>query len=355
MSVIAQRERRATAVIAVVVATVALLGSPANAATVSDPVVDGLISPLGLAVGADGTFYIAEVFAGQLTAVGKDGSRTTLYEGQVTGVDAVGKGNVAFTESVAPEADAPPSDTTLSRVTPNGKSKTLASLLAYEEEVNPDGDVTYGFIDPTEACLQQLPPFAGEQPYLGIVESNPYAVAIDGGSHLVADAAGNSIVKVSANGQKLTTVAVLPPVPVTFGAEAAAEVGAPDCAGLEYLGEPVPTDIEVGPDGHYYVSTLPGFPEQPGTGSVWRIDRATHALTEVATGLTGAVDLAVAPDGTVYVAELFADQVSKIVEGAPVTVAEVNMPGAIEATRDGRIFVTTNALGGPGAVAEILP
>ena len=52
--------------------------------------------------------------------------------------------------------------------------------------------------------------------------------------------------------------------------------------------------FEIGPDGNYYVSSLPGFPESPGAGSVFRIDRSSGSVTQIATGFTGATDLAVA-------------------------------------------------------------
>lgn len=114
--------------------------------------------------------------------------------------------------------------------------------------------------------------------------------------------------------------------------------------GETYLAEPVPTDVEVGPDGDYYVSTLPGFPELPGSGAVWRINADTGALTRVATGSFGAVDLAVARDGRVYVAELFAARISAITPSGDVSaVTEVPTPGAIEVARDGRIYATTGS------------
>jgi hypothetical protein len=185
-----------------------------------------------------------------------------------------------------------------------------------------------------------------QAPYTGIVDSNPYAVAIDGGSTLVADAAGNSIIQVRANG-RLSTVAVLPPVEQTItqdfidalAADEEEPVELPDCGlGATYTGEIVPTDVEVGPDGHYYVSSLPGLPEGAGEASVWRVHRSTGAATMVADGFSGAVDLAVAADGTIYVAELF--RISMISGGQVSTVAQVPLPGAIEVARDGSVYAT---------------
>ena len=350
-----QRVAPAAAAAALTIALAAGGALPAGAAGVSDPVVEGLVGPLGLAIGTDGTMYVAESFAGQVTAISKKGARSVLAQtdgAAVSGVDAGGKGQAVFTSTVAPE-EGPAEDTTLESVTPNGKTRTLASLQAYEEAHNPDGDVTYGFADAPADCLAQLPP--DFQPYTGIVESNPHAVAIVPGGHLVADAAGNSIVRVAANGT-LSTVAILPGVPNVVTEELAGEFGFPGClVGETYWGEPVPTDIEVGPDGHYYVSSLPGAPELPGSGSVFKVDSGTGAVSQVATGLSGAVDLAVAADGTIYVAELFAGQISKIVDGTVSTVVALDSPGAIEVTRDGTIYATTGVFGPSGSVVVVTP
>ena len=55
-----------------------------------------------------------------------------------------------------------------------------------------------------------------------------------------------------------------------------------------YAVEAVPTDVEVGPDGKLYVTSLPGGPEDPSLGAngrVLRIDPATGKVTTVVGGL----------------------------------------------------------------------
>ena len=72
--------RRTSAVVgAAVIALVLPMGGPAAAATVSEPIIEGLAGPLQLAVGSDGTVYVGQSFSGALTAIDKkkggEGSR----------------------------------------------------------------------------------------------------------------------------------------------------------------------------------------------------------------------------------------------------------------------------------------
>lgn len=340
------------------------LSVPASAAGTTT-VIDGLSGPLGLAIGDDGTVYVTEAFGGRLTAVDKKGNAKVLVDlagNEIAGVDATGKGTLVFTQTLfdgEPGEEAEPLEASLARVQPNGKTSNIASTLAYEAANNPDAVNTYGLVGASEACLAQISPFFPPT-NTGIVESHPYAVAIVPGGYAVADAAANAIFKVRANG-KVSTLAVLPPIPQEITAETVAMIGdefgldISDCEGETYHGEPVPTDIEVGPDGYYYVSTLPGFPEAPGAGAVWKVHPRTGAITLVADGLVGPVDIAVAADGTIWVAELFAFQISTISGGVVTPYMFADSPGAIEVARDGSVYITTGVFGPNGAVEKITP
>jgi sugar lactone lactonase YvrE len=355
--------RRAVALTAVIGLTMTV-GAPVATADEHGPfeeVAGGLTSPLGLAIGQDGTVYVAEAFAGNLTSFSlRSPDRRqvlTSVAGGTSGVDATGKGNVYYTAATE-------DGTTLNRVLPNGRSTVVADLGTYEATFNPDQDQEYGFLEGSigEACRAELPDFL-QEPYTGIVDSNPYAVAIDGGSTLVADAAGNTIVRVAANG-RISTVAVLPAIDQTITQDIIDELAGneefpvelPDCVlGATYAGEFVPTDVEIGPDGYLYVSSLPGIPEGAGEASVWRVDPRTGAATQVADGFSGAVDLAVARDGTIYVAELFGNRISVLSSsGAVLTTYDAFMPGAIEVARDGSVYATLGVfIPGGGSVVRL--
>jgi glucose/arabinose dehydrogenase len=116
----------------------------------------------------------------------------------------------------------------------------------------------------------------------------------------------------------------------------------------------VPTDVEVGRDGSVFVSLLPGFPENPGAGQVWKINRRTGAMQMVAGGLVSPVDIALGRDGTIYVAELFASRISTITNGTVAPYMDIDSPGAIEMGRDGLLYVTTGVFGN-GSVVKLAP
>jgi hypothetical protein len=328
--------------------------SPAAAAQI-DQVADGFAGPLGLAIGPDGTVYVAQAFAGTVTAIDRHSDRTDLVTGEPVagGVEALGREQVVYTTRVG-DPGVPPSEASLMRVTADGTTRQLASLLAYEAAENPDANNLYGLVDLDPACAAEVEALLGGQVvYPGQIDSNPYAVAFDRGGYVVADAGGNDIVRVDANG-RVSTVAVLPPIDTTLGPEVVEEFGAPECVvGAAYRAEPVPTDVEVGPDGSYYVSSLPGFPEAPGTGSVFRVTRS-GSVDLVATGFSGAVDLAVTEEGTIYVAELFGGQISQIVDGDASVLVEVTEPAAVEVAPDGTLYATTDAFGN-GRVVIVTP
>ena len=124
----------------------------------------------------------------------------------------------------------------------------------------------------------------------------------------------------------------------------------------------MPTDIEVGPDGQLYVTSLPGGPEDPSfglNGRVLRIDPATGKVSTVVEGLLSPTGVAVASNGDIYVAQLFKGEISKVKAGKykVKTYLKVALPAAVEVTPTG-LLATINALPGKkpkGQVVTITP
>jgi hypothetical protein len=333
----------AVTVAGLVLAGTATSAGAGGAPVVSDPLVDGLAGPLQFEV-KWGKVLVGQSFSGTVSWVNRDGSLTDLFNDP--GVDGVSVGphaSVIYTHT-----DLETGVVDLRMRTHSGETKMLGDLLYHETTENPDQAQSYGFQGLTDECAALLPPDAGILPYTGILDSHPYAVSPARNGWYVADAAGNDILHVDWHGN-VTTVAVLPPQePVVVSAEAAAANDLPPCvAGASFIAEPVPTDVEVGPKGMLYVTTLPGGPEDPSLGArggVYKVNPWNGSSKQIATGLAGATNLAITPWGTIYVSELFGNQVSKIVHGGPVPIAALPSPSGLE-WANGKLYVGTDTFG----------
>lgn len=186
-------------------------------------------------------------------------------------------------------------DQKLFRIKPNGQAKEVANLFDFEQANNP---------------------------HPASLESNPFDVEDLGyGMALVADAAGNDLLKVNSHG-KVKVVAVFPDELVsTENIKTLAGCPTPppvpeleeicDLPG-EIPAEPVPTSVAIGPDGAFYVGELKGFPAPVGESRVWRIERNANKAQcgqsskckVVFDGFTSIIDLKFGPDGRLYVAQL---------------------------------------------------
>jgi hypothetical protein len=309
--------RLAAAFAATTALTMAGVGTSTAQAAEREPTVltTEVLAPFNLAVD-DNDIYVADGFTSTVSKIRRTGlvpKATGPSPGDVAGLavsdhaDALAYTTTSYTDGSA--------TLTIKR----GAQTVVADLSGFESRRNPDQGVHYGVRNPSQCVIDALEAMGAPVSYQGIVESHPYAVtAWRDSSWIVADAAGNDLLKVDAKG-KVSRVAVLPAQPLKITSEIATQLGLPDCmVGVTYRFEAVPTDVEVGQDGMLYVTTLPGGPEDPSLGdrgSVYRVDPWTGKSTRVATGFAGATNLAVTPGGAIYVAELFAGQVSVIRNG----------------------------------------
>ncbi|MEP9381808.1 ScyD/ScyE family protein [Nocardioides sp. KR10-350] len=321
-------------------------------------VAKGLFTPLTTAVANDGTAYVTSNFGGQLLRIRPGKAPTVVYTAPEQGVEVGGVSvsgfSVRFTLTYSDPTTGEPSDTQLMQLLPGGRARMIADIYAYESSANPDQVNTYGFtttVDP--ACLAKWPTADfGPASYTGMVDSHAYGTAQVGGSTYIADAGANAILKVSPFG-RVSTVAVLPPIPHTLTADEATNLGLDPCfVGLTFNFEPVPTDVELGRFGKLYVSSLPGGPEGPvlgPRGSIFAVNAFTHTSKQIVTGLLGATGVAVAPNGTLYATEMFGGKIDRIFVrpwGAKITtLAKADTPAAVEWTPWG-VVATTDALTG---------
>lgn len=319
---------------------------------------DTVIAPFQLAITGHNVFA-TDGFTGTVAKYDLAGHKKIIASpgGETAGIDVAPDGRTyAYTGTDAAGAY-------LKIVGTHGSRRV--DLGAYEASHNPDGNVTYGVIAGGNPCanavLGQMT--GGQATYKGVVESHPYAVAwMGGGNWAVADAAGNDILKVSSSG-RVSTVAVLPTQPLKITAAMASSLGLPSCVvGVTYAFEPVPTDVE-SMYGQLWVSTLPGGPEDASLGArgkVYVVNPWLGRSHMVAGGFLGATNLAVRPNGTIYVTELFAGKITGINWFKRWTVISVPRPLAVEVHGSSLWFATmadvdfeTGKVNGPGSIQQL--
>jgi hypothetical protein len=339
-------------------AALALAGSTAGAAfagaatthhrakpTTVSVVARHLAGPLSVAQAPNGTRYWTDDFAGVLYRQAPGGTPTVAYQGtKKAPAEAVSADGGVLRFSTGSNNNKGGKIWTLG---PTGAPVQIADTYAYEKAANPDGKVKYGFLDTPKSCLnkvpKQVPAF-----YKGPKESHPYSTAVANGITYVGDAGGNDVIAISPTGV-VSTVAVIKPAKVKVTKSLAKEFGLPSCTlGKKYALESVPTDIEVGPDGNLYVTSLPGGPESDAlglNGRVIRVNPTTGGTKTMVRGLLSPTGLAVAPNGDFYVAQLFKGEISKIRAGKSKvrTYLQVNFPAAVEITPTG-LLATVNAV-----------
>jgi hypothetical protein len=202
----------------------------------------------------------------------------------------------------------------------------VADIAQFEADANPDGT---------------LPP-----------DSNPHSVTTKWGRTYVADAGGNTIVKVRKSGE-ISTVAVFPDRIVD------APPGFPE---PQVPMQAVPTSVVVGPDGALYVGQLTGFPFVEGGANVYRIGR--DGQPEVyASGFTNVTGIAFDRHGRLYVVEfasngiLSMDPTGALIrvdpDGSRETIADdlVN-PTGVAVSRKGNVYVSNH--GAEAGLGEVL-
>ena len=194
---------------------------------------------------ADGSF----AFGTHDVAVGDDGALfATIGLG----------GGTAYRDGFGPQGELLG---TLVRVKRSGGLRVVADLLAYEAAHNPDGDA---------------------------VESDPYGILRQGEASIVADAAGNTLLKVTDRG-RISTLAVFPERLVEF-------------QGGEIPMDAVPTAVVRGSDGAYYVGQLTGFPFPLHGARIYRVEPGEKPKV-FARGFTNIIDIAF-HGGRLYVLEI---------------------------------------------------
>ena len=325
----------------------------------SSPAFGGLNGPRGVAVGPGGKMVVTQA-NGTFSSIVREGANRgdVVKIGRVPknfiapAVDINNKGEI-FLLTVGGPTDGAGS---LFKYTPGKGKEMVADIMAYQRR------------DPDPFDIEDKPR-----------ESNPYGVAaLDDGSALVADAAGNDLLRVSPDGSIETVARVMPR---TVKSPDLGEEGPPP--GTPMPTEAVVTSVTVGPDGSYYIGELRGFPGNLGKSQIWRIEPgATDAVcnpkrpnrgecTRYADGLTAVVDLAAGLGGALYATQLSkagwlaaesgepGTEIGAVIRiGHDTTVrrelgkGRLVLPGGVEVGPSGAGFASTGIFG-PGRVLRL--
>jgi hypothetical protein len=299
----------------------------------------GLSSPKGLALARDGNLIVGQGAFGPPAPV-----LLFLLKGPHRG-DTVEVTDPINVMDVAEGPDgsgwAIGGDRVLYRQDPQGNVHAVLDIALYQE-TDPD-------------------PFDQEE---NPTESNPYGLAIHPtGDALVADAAGNDLLRVTPEGDA-TTVA-------RFDVESISTDHLPGDFPPRIDAEAVPTTVTIGPDGWIYVGELKGFPFRPRSSRIWRIrpdaDGVLCSVNDPGRGCrrlegryTAIQDIAFGRrTSLLYVYQFAADGVLAFEEGfetgvfppavllkvrgeerTRLAVRRLSQPGGVVVTKNGTVYVT---------------
>jgi hypothetical protein len=211
-----------------------------------------------------------------------------------------------------------------------------------------------GFLRPVTTVADIAAYETANDPDAQGVESNPYAtLVIGGGTTLVADAAGNTVLAVDKRGN-VSTFAVLPNITTGECEDRPNEGGTVGC-------DFVPTSLALGPDGGIYVGGLGS--EVPGAGSVIKYSRSGQVL-DTWTGFSNVTGVAVGKDGAVYVSQLFGPEffdgsVVKVAPGGDRSSIDVPFPAGLAVDAQNNIYVAAYSVStaegsfGPGTSGQV--
>lgn len=332
---------------------------PAAAQPVVTRVMTGLDSPRGLAIGPEGALYVVEagrggagpcaVLMNQIMCFGTTGAVTRLWRGRVerivTGLPSyiAPNGNVTGPHDIS---FAYRGGAFLTIGLANGSGDPNAARSAFGPAASRFGKLLWiSAIGTTREVADLAAHELAANPAGGPTDSNPFGLLADGRATIVADAGANALLRAENDGT-VSTVAVFPPVP-SSGADA------------------VPTAVQRGADGAYYVSQLTGAPFVDGTARIYRVVPGS-APQIFAEGFKAIIDLAFGPDGSLYVLEHASGPmgfggpggIKRIAPNGTRTVVLQGLTRPTSLVVDGRgtIYVTNNGVVvGTGEVLKVEP
>jgi sugar lactone lactonase YvrE len=333
--------RRALVVLAALgaILVAAASASAAPKATVFAKAVD---NPRGLALGPNGTLYVASAghagptcldkkkencvgLTSRVLAYSPAGAKRVVAKGLISG----GGGDGSFAAGADGVSIGP--DGHIYTVTTSGTPKDIAAVpKRLATGAGKLFDVTLGSLNAI-AAIDAFEWAHNSDGVKGDRNSNPYAVLALADRRIVADAGANAILSVDAAG----TVSLLAVIPKKGKQQA------------------VPTSLALGPDGAVYVGEL-ALGAGKNKARIWRVPLDGTAPTVFAGGFTTITGLAFAPDGSLYVSELTLNPnrlspagaiVHRRADGTKATYKKsIAYPAGVAVAPDGSVYVSNNSI-----------
>jgi hypothetical protein len=271
-----------------------------------------------------------ELVSGLLSGAGPDGSFAVGSDGVAQRHESIYIQETFAPPDVLPAGIPGEQSGKLLKARPFGPAVPFADITAFETANDPDG---HGF------------------------DSDPYAVVARDHDFLVADAAGNDVLRVDHHGNvslfhkfdnvvnALTTANPDPEAPFP---------------GADF----VPTSLAIGPHGDVYVGGLVG--EVPGAGQVVKLDGRTGEVEQTWEGFTTVTGVAVGKDCSLYVSQLFAPQANPIVpdiQGVLTKVTrdgvhhdiDVPFPAGVVVDQSSNVYVSAWSIAPAGGLSDVPP
>ncbi|HEY7736148.1 MAG TPA: ScyD/ScyE family protein [Candidatus Limnocylindrales bacterium] len=367
--------RRTGAALAVAFLALAVLAPSAAAETGVRVLAEGLDNPRGIAIAPTGSIWVAEAGRGgngpcfpgpegDDVCLGDSGAITRVFrrggfERIVTGLpsiaapngsQAIGPSDVSFgTTGHLYATQGLSANPAIRAGLPDFAAATAGHLLRIHRAAH------------TWSSIADVAGFeAAENPDGGLPDSNPQGLLARGGGWTVADAGANALLRVSSGGS-IRGLAVFP----DRMADAPPFLGLPP--GTQIPMQAVPTTVVRRGDS-YYVGQLTGFPFPVGAASVWRVPAAGGEPEVWADGFTNIIDIALGPNGSLYVLEIAHNSLlSGDLTGALYRVDReggkhllltdpLQAPGGLAVDRDGSLLVTNcGVCPGGGQLLRVTP
>ena len=315
---------------------VAEAGKGGTLATIADP--EGGAQGIGRTGSITAVAYPAcaqnisphRILTGLLSAAGPDGSGAVGSDGVAVWGNKILVQETFFPPQAIPAGkDAQRNGKLLASQALQQRVRTVADISGYEASRNPDHQA---------------------------IDSDPYAVLRVHDYLLVADAAGNDVLKVDDDGH-ISTFHVFPNIVNATCLDPSLQQPPPDKPGCQF----VPTSLATDRHGNVYVGGLGGL--VPGQGRVVKLSADGEHVLKTWTGLTSVTGVAVNSDGDVYASQLFAPEahpanpaiqgvLTKLSHTGNRSNVDVPFPAGVVTDNRGNVYVSAFSIAPAGGLGD---